>query len=110
MINIKRVEMIDTREAIKQIIYAPTETTCVCEKRDMDIMQAVVQVDWGGEYYKFEPQGIKGAERIKNSENLWYDSNHNIWQVCCGHVKDMNGNDIPNCWNVRVVGTWFEFD
>jgi hypothetical protein len=109
MINIKRVEMIDTREAIKQIIYAPTKTEYMSEERDIDIMKSITKEDGGG-YFKFIPTGIKGAEMIKNSDHLWCDSKHNIWQVCCGKAKDMNYNDIPNCWNVRVVGTWFDFD
>lgn len=110
MIDIKRVEILDTKDTIKQIIYVPTNTECMEEERDEDIMKAVVQADLGTEYYKFNPNGIKGAEKIKNSSHLWYDSNHNIWQVCCGMAKDMNNNDIPNCWYVRVVGTWFDYE
>jgi hypothetical protein len=111
MNNIKRVDLIDTREAIKQIIYAHTETECIGYERDLDIMRAVTQsLPSKDDFYKFNPNGITGAEKVKNPEHLWCDLKHNIWQVCCGQAKDMNDNDIPNCWYVRVVGTWFDFD
>lgn len=109
MIDIKHVELLDTRKAVTQIIYAQTDTECVGYKRDLDIMRAVTQSSFNGdEFYQFNPKGMSGAENVKNADHLWCDLNHNIWQVCCGHAKDMNGNDIPYCWNVRIVGTWFD--
>ena len=68
MVDIKRVEMIDIRELIMQIIYAPTNTKYMGEERDKDIMKAVVQTNLGEEYYKFNPNKIKGTENIKNSD------------------------------------------
>lgn len=110
MINIKRVEILDIKDTVKQIIYAPTAEECIGRKRDKNIMKAVVQANSDEEYYKFNPEGIKGAENIKVHLHLWCDLNHNIWQVCCGSAKDMNNNDIPNCWYVRIIGTWVDFE
>jgi hypothetical protein len=85
MNNIKRVDIMDTRECIKQIIYAYTNTECMGYERDLDIMRAVTQSSLNeDEFYKFSPDGILGAEKVKNSEHLWCDLKHNIWQVCGG--------------------------
>jgi len=112
LINIKSVKMFDTRDTVIQIIYAPTKSTHMGEERDKDIMKAIVnsyKYD-EREYCKFKPIGIKGAERVKNADHLYCDSYNNIWQICCSKAKDMNNNDIPNCWYVRLVGYWFTFD
>lgn len=109
MIDIKRVDIIDTRDTINQIIYAYTNIEYLSYERDLDIMRAVTQSSFNGdEFFKFNPERILGAEKVKNTDHIWCDLNHNIWQVCCGHAKDMNDNDIPYCWNVRVVGTWYD--
>ncbi|MDF2881310.1 MAG: hypothetical protein K0R54_1867 [Clostridiaceae bacterium] len=102
---IKKVEMIDWGDTEKLMVYAPTDTECMCEQRDRDIMKSVT---CGGEFHKFTAKQVKGAEQIKNDEHLWYDTNHNIYQVCSGCATDMNGNIIPNAFFVRLVGIWFD--
>lgn len=102
MEKIREVFLYEKFQIKKEIIYVKIEEDLSLEERDKEVMKAITLSK--NEFFKFNSNGIKGAETIKNDTHLWCDFDKNIWQVCCGNVRDLHNNDIPNTFYVRKIG------